>query len=80
VVNNSIFIVDSSVASSQILVKNLTDGSPNSCLTNTGLDVLGLAQGTIATDIIIHNSTAVVTTLIVKLPQPMLSLWLLPVV
>ena len=61
-VNNSVFIVDNSVAGSQILVKNFTDGTPNSCLTNAGLDVLGLDQGTIATDIIINNGTAVVTT------------------
>ncbi|AKH37727.1 MULTISPECIES: hypothetical protein [Nitrosomonas] len=62
VVNNSVFIVDNSVAGAQILVKNFTDGTPNSCLANAGLNVLGLEQGTIATDILVNNGTAVVTT------------------
>lgn len=59
---NSIFILDNNVAGSQIVVKNLTDGSVNSCLTNAGLNLLGLSADTLATDIVIKDSTAVITT------------------
>ncbi|MBS0497238.1 MAG: hypothetical protein JSR51_06285 [Proteobacteria bacterium] len=54
----AIFIVDNSVAGSQIAVKTLPDGIPVSCLANPGL---GLVD-TVATDIVIKNGTAVVTT------------------
>jgi hypothetical protein len=55
---NSIFILDNSVAGSRIVVKNLPDGFPNTCLANPGL---GLVD-TVATDIVIKNGTAVITT------------------
>ena len=55
---NSIFILDNSVAGSRIVVKNLLDGSPNTCLANPGLALVD----TVATDIVIKNGTAVITT------------------
>lgn len=60
--DSAIFILDNSVAGSQIVVKNLTDGTANACLSDASLDQLNLDTGTTATDILIKNSTAVVTT------------------
>ncbi|WP_293007142.1 hypothetical protein [Nitrosomonas sp.] len=59
---NSIFILDNSVAGSQMVVKNLPDGAANSCLIDAGLNLLGLSADTTATDIVLKNSTAVITT------------------
>ena len=58
----TVFILDNSVAGSQIVVKNLADGTANTCLSASSLDQLGLETGTTATDILIKTSTAVVTT------------------
>lgn len=58
----SIFILDNSVPGSQIVVKNLANGAVNSCLVNAGVNLLGLSTDTTATDIVIKNGTAVVTT------------------
>ncbi len=62
VAGNSIFILDNSVDGSQIIVKKLTNTSTDSCLTNAGLSNLGLSASTSATDIVIKNGTAVITT------------------
>ena len=62
VAGNSIFILDNSVDGSQIIVKNITNSSKNLCLTNAGLSNLGLSANTSATDIVIKNGTAVITT------------------
>jgi hypothetical protein len=59
---DSIFILDNSVEGSKIVVKNLTNNSTSSCLTNAGLSNLGLSASTSATDIVIKNGTAVITT------------------
>ncbi|MDE2388302.1 MAG: hypothetical protein KGN35_04355 [Betaproteobacteria bacterium] len=59
---SSIFIVDNSVPGSQIVVKNLANGAINSCLANAGTNLLGLNADTTATDIVIKNGTAIVTT------------------
>lgn len=59
---DSIFILDNSVGGSQIVVKNLPDGAANSCLINVGLNLLGLSANTTATEIVIKNSAAVITT------------------
>lgn len=56
---NSVFIADNSIAGAQLIVKNLIDGTLNSCLANTSL---GLDADTKATDILIKNETAVITT------------------
>lgn len=58
----SIFIVDNSVPGSQILVKNLANAAAHSCLVNAGTNLLGLGTDTTATDIVIKNGTAVITT------------------
>ncbi len=55
---NAIFILDNNVAGSQIVVKTIPDGAPNACLANP---TLGLVD-TVATDIVIKNGTAVITT------------------
>lgn len=60
---NSIFILDNSVPGSQLVVRNLSDGTLNSCLADSGLNLLGLNIDTTATDVIIKKATAVVTTL-----------------
>ncbi|PSJ17707.1 hypothetical protein [Nitrosomonas supralitoralis] len=60
--SNTIFVLDNSVAGSQIVVKNLPDGAANSCLIDAESNLLGLSTDTIATDIIVKNSTAVITT------------------
>ncbi|MBY0499586.1 MAG: hypothetical protein K2P74_08295 [Nitrosomonas sp.] len=60
---NSIFILDNSVTGSQLVVRNLSDGTLNSCLADSGLNLLGLNIDTDATDVIIKKGTAVVTTL-----------------
>lgn len=62
VAGNSIFILDNSVDGSQIIVKNITNRSKDFCLTNAGLSNLGLSASTSATDIVIKNGTAVITT------------------
>ncbi|MBK7492108.1 MAG: hypothetical protein IPI17_09065 [Nitrosomonas sp.] len=54
-----IFIVDNSVTGSQIVVKFLLGGVPNTCLANPNL---GLVDTVVATDIVIKNGTAVITT------------------
>lgn len=59
---STVFILDNSVSGSQIVVKNLADGTANTCLSASSLDQLGLETGITATDILIKNSTAVVTT------------------
>lgn len=59
---NSIFIIDNSVDGSQIVVRNLNNGQLNACLANAGQNLLELGVNTIATDILIKNGTAVVTT------------------
>lgn len=59
---NSIFILDNSVSGSQIVVRNFTDGRLNACLATTGTNLLGLSDDTQATDIVIKNGTAIVTT------------------
>lgn len=59
---SSIFIVDNSVPGSQIVVRNLANGALNSCLANTGTNLLGLNADTAATDIVIKSGTAIVTT------------------
>ena len=59
---NSIFIIDNSVDGSQIVVRNLNNGQLNACLANAGQNLLELGINTIATDILIKNGTAVVTT------------------
>lgn len=59
---DAVFIVDNSVAGSQIVVKNLTDGTKNACLSDASLNLLGLSTDTTATDIDIKNTTAVITT------------------
>ncbi|SFE65878.1 hypothetical protein [Nitrosomonas sp. Nm166] len=59
---DSVFILDNSVAGSQIVVKNFTSGAPDSCLTDASLNLLGLGADTTATDIMIKNATAVITT------------------
>ena len=59
---NSIFIIDNSVDGSQIVVRNLNNGKLNACLANAGQNLLELSANTIATDILIKNGTAVVTT------------------
>ncbi len=59
---DSIFILDNSVTGSQIVVKNLPDGAANSCLIGAGLSLLGLSADTIATDIVLKNNAAVITT------------------
>lgn len=58
----AIFIVDNSVPGSQILVKNLANAAANACLINAGTNLLGLGTDTTATDIVIKNGTAVITT------------------
>ncbi len=58
----AIFILDNSVPGSQIVVKNLSNGTVNSCLANTGANLLGLNTDTTATDIVIKKGTAVITT------------------
>lgn len=55
---NSIFILDNSVTGSQIVVKNLTNGALNTCLANPSLNL----TDTVATEIVIKNGTAVITT------------------
>lgn len=58
--DNVIFIVDNSVAGSQIAVKFLVDGGvPNTCLADPNL---GLVDTVVATDIVIKNGAAVITT------------------
>ncbi|MGV8712472.1 MAG: hypothetical protein ACWA6R_07975 [Nitrosomonas sp.] len=57
-----VFIVENSLAGSQIVVKNLADNTNNACLSDAGLNLLGLNADTKATDIAIKNTTAVVTT------------------
>lgn len=59
---NAIFILDNSVAGSQIMVKSLANGTANTCLSDASLNLLGLETGTTATDILIKNNTAVITT------------------
>ena len=59
---DSIFILDNSVSGSQIVVKNLNTGAPNSCLATAGSNLLALPDGTQATDILIKKGTAVITT------------------
>ncbi|WP_295626517.1 hypothetical protein [uncultured Nitrosomonas sp.] len=59
---DSIFILDNSVTGSQIVVKNLPDGAANLCLIDAGLSLLGLSADTIATDIVLKNNAAVITT------------------
>ncbi|MBX3617703.1 hypothetical protein [Nitrosomonas sp.] len=59
---SSIFIVDNSIAGSQIIVRNLIDGKLDACLANAGLNQLALSDHTIATDILIKNGTAIITT------------------
>lgn len=59
---STVFILDNSIPGSHIVVKKLTDGSANTCLSATGLDQLNLVTGTTATDIAIKSGTAVVTT------------------
>lgn len=59
---NSIFIIDNSAVGSQIVVRNLNNGQLNACLVNAGQNQLELSANTIATDILIKNGTAVVTT------------------
>lgn len=59
---NTVFIVDNSVAGSQIIVKNLTDGTKNACLSDRGLNLLGLTTDLTATDIVVKDATAVITT------------------
>lgn len=58
----TIFILDNSVPGSQIVVKNLSNGAVNSCLTSTGVNLLGLNTDTTATDIVIKKGTAIITT------------------
>lgn len=58
----AIFILDNSVPGSQIVVKNFSTGTVNSCLANTGVNLLGLNADTTATDIVIKKGTAVITT------------------
>jgi len=55
----SIFILDNSVGS-KIVVKNLTDGATNACLTNPNLVLTDVEA--VPTDIVIKNGTAVITT------------------
>ncbi len=59
---NTVFIVDNSVAGSQIIVKNLTDNTKNACLADAGLNLLGLTADLTATDIVVKDATAVITT------------------
>lgn len=59
---NSVYILDNSIAGSQIVVRNLTNGAINSCLADAGLNLLGLSADTTATDIVIKNNIAVITT------------------
>ena len=59
---NTVYILDNSVAGSQIVVRNLTNGAINSCLADDGLNLLGLTADTTATDIVIRNNIAVITT------------------
>lgn len=60
---SSIFIVDNTVPGSQIVVRNLANGAINSCLVNAdNAHLLHLNADTTATDIVIKNGTAIVTT------------------
>jgi hypothetical protein len=59
---SAIFILDNSVIGSQVVVKNLTGGTANTCLSTAGSDLLNLDAGITATDIVIKNGTAVITT------------------
>lgn len=59
---STVFILDNSIPGSHIVVKKLTDGSANTCLSTTHLDQLNLVTGTTATDIVIKSGTAIVTT------------------
>lgn len=56
---SSVFIVDNSIAGAQLIIKNLVDGTLNSCLANTSLN---LDVDTEATDILIKNGIAVIAT------------------
>lgn len=59
----AIFILDNnSVSGPQIVVKNLANAAVNSCLVNAGVNRLDLGTDTTATDIVIKNGTAVITT------------------
>jgi hypothetical protein len=61
--SDSVFIVDNSVDGSQIIVKNLADGSQNTCLADAGLNLLNLVAPLKATDIVINKEDdAVITT------------------
>ena len=59
---SAIFILDNNVTGPKIVVRNLADGTANTCLSTAGLDLLILDAGITATDIVIKNGTAVITT------------------
>lgn len=59
---NSVYILDNSIAGSQIVVRNLINGALNSCLADAGFNLLGLSADTTATEIVIRNNIAVITT------------------